>query len=340
MRRRIAIALLVGLAAAAFNWATKVHLGRATDFQQLVAAARALLAGADPYGVVGPGMVYDWPWRLLYPLPAVLIAAPFSAEAFPFGVGAMCFVFVGAASFTFAITHDGLHRVPLLMSVPALWAFWWAQWSPILAAATVLPFLGFVYAAKPTIGIALFAYRPRISALLGIILIVGVSFLAHPDWLAGWLGAVSHSDTGHFLIPIRWPGGALVLLALLRWRRPEARLLIAMSLVPQSPTFYDYLPLAFIPGTYRESVTLTVLTYAVMTLTVVGAPGYELTQNLPISASTSVLLVYLPCLIMILRRPNEGTLPRWLLRRIPALAPVGGPSMGASAIGGRSAADH
>ncbi len=316
---RLALAIVFGLSAAALNWLTKAHVGLATDFQQLVVAARALLAGGDPYGVVGQGLKFAWPWQLLYPLPAVLIATPFSAQVLPDGAGAVCFVFVGATALAYAITNDGWFRLPLLVSVPALWAFWWAQWSPILTAATVLPVLGFVYAAKPTIGVALLAYRPHRRAVLGALLLVGISFLVYPGWVAEWLRAVRDSDTSHFLIPIRWPGGALVLLAVLRWRRPEARLLIAMSLVPQSPTFYDFLPLAFITQSLRESVTLTVLTYVVMTLTVVGAPGYELTENLPIAASTSVLLIYLPCLIMILRRPNEGAMPHWLVRRIPVL---------------------
>jgi hypothetical protein len=66
--------------------------------------------------------------------------------------------------------------------------------------------------------------------------------------VARLLGTSSDWDTGGFLIPLRWPGGALVLLTLFGWRRPEARLLIAMSPVPQYPTSYDYLPLAFILG--------------------------------------------------------------------------------------------
>ena len=318
-RLRIMLALAVGLAAAAFNWSTKAHIGLATDLQQLIVAARALSHGVDPYSVVGPGLTYDWPWRLLYPLPGVVVALPFSAGALSFGIGAMGFVFVSATTFAYALTRDGWYRLPMLMSVPALWAFWWAQWSPILAAATVLPWLGFAYAAKPTIGAALFLYRPDRRALIGVILLLAVSFALYPPWLAEWLAAVRGSDLDHFLVPIRWPGGPLVLLALLRWRRPEARLLVAMSCVPQSPTFYDMLPLAFVPITLRESVMLSVLTYVVMTVTAVAAPGYGLTQNLQISGPASVLLIYLPCLIMILRRPNEGHVPTWLEHSITSV---------------------
>lgn len=310
-RARLVAAIAVGIAAAAFNWTTKVHLGLATDLQQLIVAARALAHGMDPYGVVGPGLTYDWPWRLLYPLPGVVVAMPFSAESLPFGVGAMGFVFVGATAFSYALTRDGWYRLPMLLSVPALWAFWWAQWSPILAAASVLPWLGFAYAAKPTIGAALFVYRPDRRAVIGVAILLALSFIMYPSWVTEWLAAIHGSDLQHFLVPIRWPGGPLVLLALFRWRRPEARLLVAMSFVPQSPTFYDMLPLAFIPSTVLESVTLAVLTYLVMTITAIMAQGYELTQNLQISGPLSVLLVYLPCLVMVLRRPNEGNLPAW-----------------------------
>lgn len=315
-RVRLAVALAAGLAAAALNWGTKVHLGLATDLQQLIVSAQALSSGADPYGVVGPGLAYDWPWRLLYPLPGVVVALPFSSASLSFGMGAMAFVFVGATAFVYALTREGWFRLPMLFSVPALWAFWWAQWSPILAAATVLPWLGFVYAAKPTIGAALFVYRPDRRALVGAVALVVLSFIFYPPWLTAWMSAVRGSDLRHFLIPIRWPGGALILLALFRWRRPEARLLVALACVPQSPTFYDMLPLAFIPSTARESVTLTVLTYIVMTVTALMAHGYKLTENLQVSGPLSVLLIYIPCLIMVLRRPNEGEAPGWLGRGI------------------------
>jgi hypothetical protein len=304
----------VGLAAAALNWSTKVHLGLATDLQQLIVAARALTGGADPYGVVGPGMAFDWPWRLLYPLPAVVTVVPFSSTWLPFGMGAMLFVLLGATAFCYALTEDGWSRLPMLLSVPALWAFWWAQWSPIMAAATALPWLGFVYAAKPTIGAALFVYRPDRRILVGLFAIVTLSFIIDPSWLSDWLTAVRTSDLTHFLVPIRLPGGLVLLLALWRWRRPEARLLLALACVPQSPTFYDMLPLAFIPTTARQSGILALLTFVAVIVTALAAHGYTLTENLRFSGPLSLLLVYIPCLIMVLQRPNLGEVPEWIDR--------------------------
>jgi hypothetical protein len=43
--------------------------------------------------------------------------------------------------------------------------------------------------------------------------------------------------------PVLRPGGWLLLLALIRWRTPEGRLLAALACVPQTGGLYDTLPL-------------------------------------------------------------------------------------------------
>lgn len=318
IRPRLAAAIAIGVAAAAFNWWTKARLDKATDLEQVLVAARAMWHGVDPYSVVGPGLTYHWPWQLLYPLPAVVLALPFSSPRLPFGAGAALFTGIGAALVAYALTHDGWHRLQTLLSAPALWAFWWAQWSPALTAAAVLPWLGFMYAAKPTIGLALLAYRPSRKALIGAGLLVVLSIALHPQWPAEWIRAVRASDRQHFFVPALWPGGALALFALLRWRRPEARLLAVLACVPQSPTFYDMLPLALVPATPVQSLLFVGLTHAAALWAFahwhfVSSNEY-LAGYLRVSGPASIVLVYLPCLVMVLRRPNEGRAPRWMER--------------------------
>src|SRR5688500_4401935 len=46
-----------------------------SDFDAIWTAARALTDGADPYRAVQSP---PWPWTLQYPMPAVLLALPFS----------------------------------------------------------------------------------------------------------------------------------------------------------------------------------------------------------------------------------------------------------------------
>src|SRR5689334_6881561 len=79
---RVTLSLALGLACAVVTWATRSaidsHGGQASDFAQLWYAARAWRYGMNPYDVVGPGRAFPWPFPLLYPLPAVIVAVPFS----------------------------------------------------------------------------------------------------------------------------------------------------------------------------------------------------------------------------------------------------------------------
>src|SRR5262245_26782799 len=66
-----------------------------SDLDHLWHAARAMLAGTNPYDVVGPGKAFDWEWSVFYPLPALLIVAPLTLLP------------VEAARFVFAVVAGG-----------------------------------------------------------------------------------------------------------------------------------------------------------------------------------------------------------------------------------------
>ena len=68
----IAAALLSGFRA--FQWVAGQAKPR--DFDQTWYAARALLAGRNPYAEIGPGLSFDWPQYFYYPLNAPLAVAP------------------------------------------------------------------------------------------------------------------------------------------------------------------------------------------------------------------------------------------------------------------------
>ena len=98
-----------------------------------------------------------------------------------------------------------------------------------------------------------------------------------------------------------------MVLAILRWRRPEGRLLFAMACVPQLLFFADQLPLYLATSNRRDSA-LVALTALIAFL--VWYARLHTGVNYVNEAAPYVLgAVYLPLLILVLRRPNEGPVP-------------------------------
>ena len=108
-------------------------------------------------------------------------------------------------------------------------------------------------------------------------------------------------------------GGVLVLLVLLRWRRSEAWLVLLVSLMPATSGWYNALVIFTIAATYREACVLSL----VSTLGVIGG-RYALLLLGPIGdinrfvGAVMIATIYLPAVVVVLRRPNEGEVPAWL----------------------------
>ena len=117
------------------------------------------------------------------------------------------------------------------------------------------------------------------------------------------------------MAPVTRPGSFLALLCLLRWRRPEARLVAALACVPQTPMLYEAVPLFLVPRTVFEAATLVVLSFAAMTLTAVSRQGGF--GIAPGNWDIALFLLYAPCTAMVIRRPNVGSLPSWIESRLP-----------------------
>jgi hypothetical protein len=165
---------------------------------------------------------------------------------------------------------------------------------------------------KPNVGLAVFLYRPSWRMVGGGALLLALSFALWPTWVPEWLASL-RTGVPMRVVPILTPAGPFLLLSLLRWRRPEARLLLGYACIPQAPWFYDQLILALIPGTAKEAMTYTLVTQ-------VSLFAWFFLRGADPSHGTWLIAaaLYLPLVPMILRRPNEGALPAWLrVRRRP-----------------------
>jgi hypothetical protein len=171
-------------------------------------------------------------------------------------------------------------------------------------AATLLPWLGWLLVCKPTIGAALFLYRPSWTAAVGGAALLLISFLFVPSWLGDWLQATRGMPVHDPPFLRSW--GWLPLVALLRWRKPEARLVAAMALVPQNLYFYDQLVLWLVPWNALTTIALTASSWVAWALT-----ARTCTDSAYCGADAEpwiIALVYVPAVILAFLRPaGPGT---------------------------------
>jgi hypothetical protein len=286
-----------------------MHHGAARDFDQFWVAARALLGGRSPYELIGPGKAFEWRWPFVYPLPAALIAVPLSI--LPVVVARA--VFVGVSVCLLAYARRGILLVPLLVSQPFINALWNAQWSPLFTAAIIMPGLAWVAIAKPQAGVAILVHTPSRRrlwvALVGAGVLTAVATVLDPTWIDEWIAVLR--DAPPHVPPILRPGGFVLALAVLRWRLPEGRLLLALALMPQTAMWYTALPLFLIPRTLGEGTLLAGLSQvAYLATAFMSADAAWATQERTIGLLMLGAL-YIPCLVMVLRRrPAPTSSPR------------------------------
>ena len=270
------------------------HLAK--DFSYPWRAARALLDGQNPYEVIRAVGAYPFNADFLYPLPAALVAMPFSFLR-PEVAGAL---FIGFSStlLAWALLRDSPYRLPLFLSAPFVQAAILGQWSPLLTAAALMPAFQFFAAAKPTIGLAAWIYRPSLKGIIGGLLLVAISFLVLPGWLGDWrevtTGMTKYRGPATTLL------GCFLLLGVLRWRRREGRLFVAMSLVPQLPVFYDSLILWLIPSTLWRSFALSAMSWVGYLM---WYPSHASPAQNEIALPYLVFTIYAPALLLLLLLP-------------------------------------
>lgn len=296
MRNRLLVATVVAALAGTYYWWGVLHAAPRAggDFEVNWIAARAVMHGRDPMAAVAQS---GWKWPLYYPMPAQLVAMAFAWMSF---VPAEClFVATGAGVLAFGMTREAWWGLLVFLTPSYLHAYYHAQWSPLLTGAMLIPLLGGLLAAKPSIGLACFGSRPSWPAALGAAVLIAASFIVAPHWLADWRGAVH--DAPHIISPVLRPGGFLLLAALPFVRRADARLLVGLALVPHIMMFYETVPLFTIPRSFRQMAILVILSSVaagVMLALPDFPPGYIAFQQ----GAWSVLLtlLYLPALTMVL----------------------------------------
>jgi hypothetical protein len=275
-----------------------------SDWDPTFAGTQALLRGESPYAAI---QVPPWPNWLLYPLPALLLTIPFTFVPLPLARG--IFAAIGAAAFTYVVTRRGRWTLYFLISGAMLWSWVDVQWPPLLIAAALIPSLSWILAVKPTLGFALWAAYPNRKAVIGGLLFLGVSLLVRPGWVQEWLASVARTPHEPHLYR---PGGFLLLLGLLRWRRPEGRLLACLGLIPQTTALYETLPLALVCRNRVEAAAFASLTMIAHLLFYLGPQG-----PWPVGAEYQwwvlLVLVTLPAIVVVLRRLNEADAQDWRL---------------------------
>jgi hypothetical protein len=308
-RGRVWAAAAIGVAVAAYVIArAHAYPQWVADLSQSWVGARALLHGQDPYVAVGPaGTWMRLPWPLFYPLPAVLLMLPLA----PLSIAASRAVFLGASSawLAYVITRRDYWRLALFGSGAFLGAIGSGAWEPMLLAAALTPGASVVYLAKPNVGLALAtALTARRSTIIGLgaaAALLIVSVIVMPGWIGEWRQAL-RSGT-HLTGLITRPAGFVALGALARWRRAEARVVAAMALVPQTMMVQAALPLFLVPRGRAEMILLSLLSFIPLAIQLHAATEPIAFQTLTERTGTCIaLFVYLPCVLMLLRRPNVG----------------------------------
>ena len=300
-RTRWQVAIAGGLVAGVIALLRWRYAGWMTsDLDHLWHAARAVLAGANPYDAVGPGRAFDWEWGVFYPLPAILLVTPLTV--LPVAAARFIFSVLAGATLGFAIGTRWRTLWPLFLSQAFFLAVSRNQWSPFMLATVWVPALGFFIAAKPNIGLIALASQRR-DTLVRVVLLGGaltvISFMVRPSWLGEWLALARSAPNKE--IALLQPAGFFLLAAFILWRTMEGRLLLAAAIVPQTPSTYDALMLFPLCQTRVQAVLLALLTHVAQFTVLQLGPYANHDAFYDSLARIIVLVVMIPALAIALR---------------------------------------
>jgi hypothetical protein len=272
-----------------------------------------IASGQNPYLLIGPHKLIDIPTPIVYPVPAFVALLPFTI--FSYHLGGALFVAISSALLAWGATFDGWHRVPIFVSITFLTSARLGQWSILMTAAYYVPAMAFFAIVKPQASAPVVAAAKAVSslgwALLGAACLIAISFVLFPGWPVEWWKVAGQS--AYFVPPIARVGGPAIALVLLRWRRRETWLVFIAACLPQTWYPYNGLILLVVAETYREACFLS-LTSSLAWIGILGffdgparSSGIQMLWG-----ATLVATSYLPAVLLILRRPNEGGGPWWL----------------------------
>lgn len=294
---RALIALTIAVACGSMSYAATRLPGFADqDFRVWWLGANAILHGRNPYTTI----IYQHRPDFLYPLSAALVTIPFADV--PVTIAGPVFIAISCGLLALASTRTSWWPLLMFASGGMVMCVFAAQFTALLMLGFMFPTAMWLGALKPNIGIDMLVWRPSIRGAALMALVTAISLISMPSWPAEWLRALKGS-TYHYA-PVLGLGGPLILLALLRWRRPEARLLIAMALIPSSPLLYETLPL-FVVARRRLEYCALAFASSVGYLLITGFSQNQIDLYMARGRWVVVWLCYLPALVIVLRRPNE-----------------------------------
>lgn len=312
------LAIAVGIALVAFSLALMRFRGApyeyAGDYTWHWRAGRAMLDGLSPYKVINATPYYPYNSGYYYLLPTAVVAIPFALLAPHIALATWAGLSLGLLGF--ALTRDGYWRLPILASLPALWTVFSGQVACFTTAVILLPALWWLWPFKYTLGAAGAAYQLSMRYVAAGAALVALSILIWPWWPRDWVAELSDRIGVFYHVPLSVPGGVLLLLVLLRWRRPEARLVAVMACVPQTMLFYDQLPLALAANSFRQALWFSLASYAApfVSNTIYGSTPIDPRPLVARNSPVIVACYYLPVVLLVLLRPNVGRVPVWLER--------------------------
>lgn len=310
--RRLIFATALALICAVSVYLTQRSPNSATDFDQIWLATREMLSGNNPYQLIGPGLKHELEYLLPYPATAFVAAIPVAGLSRE--VASSVFVALSVFLLAYGSSRDSWHRVPMFASFAFFDSVFGAQWTIILAAAWFLPWLSALTIVKPQSGLPIVAgSRSRVailSAFGGGAFLLAVSLYYLPSWPRDWTQSIRAAS--HIRSPLVSGMGPLFFALLLRWRRPEAWLVLATAILPQTFMWYSALVLLLVASTYREAVFLSLVSSVGAIIVIAITKGGELHELYGLAWSIYLMTTFLPAIAVIFLLPNVGEGPAWL----------------------------
>ena len=300
--RLVAALILAAIAVAVFlaHTAYGVHYvrGTAADLGGALEGARRILDGqrniyATPYAP------YVTAYPLSYPLTTSALLLPL-AWMDP-RVAAALFVGLSTGIAAYTLCRHRLDSLLLFASAPAVLAWCWAQWSPLFLIQGVTALSVLIGVAKPQLGAVMFAYRPSWRGMGIALAFVAATLLWSPTWPLDWLrGSLGDgTEVREHMGALFAPAGFTLLIAARKWRDPRARMLLALTVLPNRLAFYDQLCLGLVADSTRRRIAWVASTW-------VAAGGWALARSMTggeaivAREALVVLLVYWPALLFVL----------------------------------------
>lgn len=305
---RFLIAIAIGVAGGLFCFYRLYDRGVfAADFTWAWYGARVLLSGGNPYEYLPIREMYPLDAPLYYPIYAPMVALPFSL--FIPEVAGSLFFGVSSGILAWVLMKKDMSYLSIFLSSSYLMSAENCQWTPLITAGLLFPFLSFVLLAKPNLGMLVLITNPSRTTIIVCLVVAIIGSIVWPWWIQDWLSVVTvHGQTTHKIPIMIIP---LLLLGMTEWRSVEGRLFLLFAILPQSLIFYDQIPLWLVTRTARQRYVLTSLSWIgfVGWLFVEGPRAFR-------AAGWVVWWMYVPVLMMLwFPRLRNAVTTYWSKRR-------------------------